>query len=681
MEILSPAGNFEALCAAVNYGADAVYVGGTRFSARRGAQNFSDEELMQAVDFSHVRGAKVYVCCNTLMKETELSEAMDFIRYLYAIGVDALIIQDLGLLARVRRELPDMPVHASTQMTITNTDGVNLLADLGAKRVVLAREVTKKELASICKNAKAEIEYFVHGALCISYSGQCLMSSLLGTRSGNRGGCAQPCRLPYTLLKDGVPVTEKQALLCPKDLCLADRVRELKDMGVSSLKIEGRMKSPEYVAMVTQVYKRAVTDGVSDEEIQDMLKFFSRGGSCYGYFDGCSYGKMMDPVGDNKIASSLPVLEKQKRQVPVFLSLVAEVGKALSLTMTSETGEMVTVSGETCEEARVRATEKERMEEQLKKLGETPFYAKELEIVASDNVAVPIKSLNALRRQAAEELEVLIVSGYKREPVEVRSEVRESRAKRRALSICAEVACEEQLRAVIDSGISRVYLPEGLWHLAHLVKEPVLQLAPLYKEGQTFSNEDAEEVCIQNLGQITAASGKEIVAGHRLNVTNCETVEKLASLGASHVVLSPELNTKGILAISRLTCVPLEVIGYGRLPLMLMANCVIKSSGNCGGEQVCGNGEFALLDRKGETFPVRPTKCGNVIYNAKPVYMADRLHEVQELGVDSLRMCFTDESYDKVCKLIQEYQAGLKGEAVQPPKGDFTRGHFYRGMQ
>ena len=681
MEILSPAGSYEALCAAVNYGADAVYVGGTRFSARRGAQNFSDDELVQAVDFCHVRGVKVYVCCNTLMKETELAEAMEFIRYLYVIGVDALIIQDLGLLSRVRRELPDMPVHASTQMTLTNTDGVNLLAELGAKRVVLAREVTKNELALICKNARAEIEYFVHGALCISYSGQCLMSSLLGTRSGNRGGCAQPCRLPYTLLKDGVAVTDKQALLCPKDLCLADRIQELKEMGVASLKIEGRMKSPEYVAMVTQVYKRAVTEGVTDREIQDMLKFFSRGGSCYGYFDGCSYGKMMDPLGDSKIASTLPVLEKQKRQVPAFLSLVAKVDEALSLTMTVESGEMVTVSGEVCEEARVRATEKERMEEQLKKLGETPFYAKEIEISASDNVAVPIKDLNALRRQAAEELEAVIVNKYKRAPVERDAVERAGTTKSRVLSICAEVATEEQLRAVAESGISRVYLPENLWHLAHLVEEPVLQFAPLYKEGQTLSEESAETVCVQNPGQIQMVRGKNIVCGHRLNVTNSETVEKLAALGASCVVLSPELNTKGIMAVSRRTSVPLEVIGYGRLPLMLMANCVIKSSGNCGGEQTCGTGDFALLDRKGEAFPVRPTKCGNVIYNAKPVYMADRLGEVQELGVDSLRMCFTDEGYEKVCRLIQEYKAGIAGEAVKPPKGDFTRGHFYRGMQ
>lgn len=680
MEILSPAGSFEALSAAVNYGADAVYIGGARFSARKNAQNFSDEELLHAVDFCHTRGVKIYVCCNTLMKETELSDAMGFIWYLYAIGVDALIIQDLGLLSRVRQELPDMPVHASTQMTVTNSQGVNLLANLGVKRVVLAREVTKTELASICKHTQAELEYFVHGALCISYSGQCLMSSLLGGRSGNRGGCAQPCRLPYTLLKDGKPATPTQALLCPKDLCLADRVRELEKMGVHSLKIEGRMKSPEYVAMVTQVYKRAATVGATNEEIEDMLKFFSRGGSCYGYFDGCSYGKMMDPVSDVKIASSLPVLEKKKKQMPVYISLQAVEGEPLVLSMMAEDGTTATALGEICETARVRATEKERMAEQLEKLGETPFYAKETDIYVSGNVALPIKALNGLRRQVAEELEQMIAESHRRKLPEEISIHAETKVQNKTLELCAEVTTEAQLLATVECGIARVYLPESLWHLAHLAKEPILQFAPLFCEGE-HGKSDAEIVCVQNLGQIASAKGKTMVCGHRLNVTNSQTAAKLVKLGANRVVLSPELNIKGICAISQKTEVPLEVIGYGRLPLMLMANCVIKSNGLCGGESTCGKGEFALLDRKGEKFPVQPTKCGNVIYNTKPVYMADRMDEVQAMGVDAVRLCFVDEDYDACKRVIEEYFKGLSGEKVNAPNGNFTRGHFYRGMQ
>lgn len=676
MEILSPAGSFAALEAAVHYGADAVYVGGARFSARKNAQNFTDEELMKAVDFCHVRGVKVYLCCNTLMKESELDDAMAFIRYAYEIGVDALIVQDLGLLSRIRQELPEMPVHGSTQMTVTNSDGVNLLADLGVKRVVLAREVTGKELSNICRNTNTELEYFVHGALCISYSGQCLMSSLLGGRSGNRGGCAQPCRLPYTLLKNNKPVTEKQALLCPKDLCLADRVQELAAMGVTSLKIEGRMKSPEYVAMVTRVYKQAVAGNVSNEEIQDMLKFFSRGGSCNGYFDGCSYSSMMDSVGNAKIASALPVLEKQVRKNPVSLSFYGHIDKPLKVSASSG-GKIVTVCGEVCEKAHTRPTEPERIREQLAKLGETPFYAESIDIQVSDNAAIPIKSINALRRQAVDELEKLLAQQYRRsiEPSANRG-VRYMSEKHKP-ALCVEVMTKEQLHAAVDMGIDRIYLPLHLAEQATAAFQPVLQLAPITSEGQTLFMGDAKRVCIQNLGQLSASSGREITAGHRLNITNAESAEQLLSLGVSRVVVSPELNLKGIYALRRHTDMELEVIGYGRLPLMLLKNCIIKSAGTCG----CDSGEFAIQDRKNEIFPLLPLRCGNVVYNSKSIYMADRMEDIKNLQIDGIRLSFTLENYERCCIIIREYQDALAGKTVRAPEGDFTRGHFYRGMQ
>ncbi|MGN1059957.1 MAG: U32 family peptidase, partial [Clostridia bacterium] len=414
MEILSPAGSLEALTAAVHYGADAVYVGGSRFSARKNAQNFTDKELAEAVDFCHVRGVRLYLCCNTLLKDSELDEAMDFIRYAYQIGVDALIIQDLGLLARVRRALPDMPVHGSTQMTIVNSAGINTLAALGVRRVVLAREVTAAEIAEIRRHTDTELEYFVHGALCISYSGQCLMSSILGGRSGNRGGCAQPCRLPYTLLRNGKPVTDALPLLCPKDLCLADQVQALADLGVASLKIEGRMKSPAYVAMVTHMYKQAIGGRISDDDIRSMLKFFSRGGSCQGYFHGCTYGSMMDTAGQAKIAGTLPVLEKRQRVSPVSLHLTARTGQPLSLTMLAADGTAATVTGEVCPAAHTHPMAPERMEQQLRKLGGTPFYADRIEIDASNDVAAAAGALNALRRRAAETLELAIAQKFKR---------------------------------------------------------------------------------------------------------------------------------------------------------------------------------------------------------------------------------------------------------------------------
>lgn len=678
MEILAPAGSFEALRVAVDNGADAVYVGGNRYSARKSAQNFTDEELAAAVDFCHLRNSRLYLCCNTLLKETELDEAMAFIRYAYTIGVDALIMQDWGLVHRVRQELPDMPIHASTQMTVASSDGVKMLEQMGASRVVLAREVTAKEIAAIQERTQLELEYFVHGALCISYSGQCLMSSILGGRSGNRGGCAQPCRLPYTLLKNGQPVTETLPLLCPKDLCLADRVQELKELGVASLKIEGRMKSPEYVAMVTRVYKQAAEGTVTEDDIRSMLKFFSRGGSCYGYFDGCTYGNMMDMADGTKIAGSLPDMEKKLKTLPIKMNLIAHTNEPLYLCIENEDGISVSVAGALCQKAHTRATEKSRMEEQLKKLGGTAFCADEISVDATDDVAVAIKDLNALRREAIEQLEQKIVSRFHREPVAV--PVRQEKKayfNAELPSLCVEVSTKEQLKAAIDMGISRIYMPAALLEEAEKVKEPVVLLPPIHKELQTIEMGKNEGVCIQNIGQLAKVQGRHITAGHRLNITNSQSIAMLEDMGVTRFVLSPELNMKAISSLRRETDAFLEVIGYGRLPLMLLENCIIKSAYGC----VCDEGEFALQDRKNEIFPIGSRHCGNIIYNSKPIYMADRMADIKNLQINGIRMCFSLENYETCCIIIREYQEALSGKKKEAPEGGFTRGHFYRGMQ
>ncbi|MBR5235982.1 MAG: U32 family peptidase [Clostridia bacterium] len=677
MEILSPAGSMEALRAAVNHGADAVYVGGSRFSARKNAQNFSDEELREAVDFCHVRGVRLYLCCNTLLKETELSDAMDFIRCAYQIGVDALIVQDFGLAARIRRELPEMPIHASTQMTVVNSEGIRALESLGVSRVVLAREVSREEIASIRKKTDMELEYFVHGALCISYSGQCLMSSILGGRSGNRGGCAQPCRLPYTLLRDSKPVTEILPLLCPKDLCLADRVHELAGLGVASLKIEGRMKSPDYVAMVTQVYKRAAEGGVSNEEIKEMLKFFSRGGSCRGYFYGCTYGDMMDMAGASKIAGSLPKLAPAEKTVPIHLYLAAQTDKPLSLTLLAENYPAVTVTGAVCQKAHTQPTTAERMEQQISKLGGTAFRAEQVEVQASCDVAVPVSELNALRRQGVQKLEKTIKEHHQRELPAPVPAAKRATARPKELSLCVEVRTEEQLRAAIQTGVQRVYMPKELLAYAEGIEEPVVQLLPLTKEGQKVSLVGAKEVCLQNIGQLTDTENCRITAGHRFNITNSETVEWLKSMGVSRAVLSPELHMNDIARLRKQTDMTLEVIAYGRLPLMLMENCIIKSAYGCH----CDKGEFALRDRKNEVFPLLPRHCGTEILNSKPIYMADRIDDIKKLGIDSMRLAFTLENYETCCIIIREYQEAMQGKQKKSPASDFTRGHFYRGAE
>ncbi len=678
MEILSPAGSFEALSAAVHYGADAVYAGGSRFNARTHAQNFTDEELETAVDFCHLRGVKFYLCCNTLVKETEHEAAMELIRYAYKIGVDALIMQDLGLIARVRQELSDMPVHGSTQMTIVNSGGVQLLEKLGLKRVVLAREVTQKGIQSIMQHTDTELEYFVHGALCISYSGQCLMSSILGGRSGNRGSCAQPCRLPYTLLENGKPITGAEHLLCPKDLCLADRVSALREMGVASLKIEGRMKSPAYVAMVTQVYKKAAEGSVTDDEIRQMLQYFSRGGSCRGYWDGCLYQDMMDTDGSaKKVADRLPPIAKQEKQLPLVLHCKADTGKPLTLCAKTQ-NESVTVTGAVCEAAHTHPTDEKRIAEQLQKLGGTAFYAAEVTAEASPTAAVPIKEINRLRREAVSLLEQQITGRFKRAIPNIapmRTIAVQNRAARPVLA--AEVQTQEQLEAALSMGIERLYVPFSLWRFAAGQAETILLLPPLTKEGATVQFDDAQQVCVQNLGQITLCEGKRITAGHRLNITNSRVAALLQSMGINRMVVSPELNNRGIDALRRHTDAELEVIAYGRLPLMLLEHCVIRAACGCR----CREAAFALKDRKNEVFPIMPLHCGNVIYNSKPVYMADRIRDIQNLRADGIRLCFTFEDYEACRRIIGEYQKALNGQTPAPPDGGFTRGHFYRGMQ
>lgn len=678
MEILSPAGSFEALSAAVHYGADAVYAGGSRFNARRHAQNFSDEALEEAVDFCHLHGVKFYLCCNTLVKENEYEEAMQLIRHAYRIGVDALIMQDLGLIERVRQELPDFPIHGSTQMTVVNSGGVKLLEELGLQRVVLAREVTKQGIQSILKHTKAELEYFVHGALCISYSGQCLMSSILGGRSGNRGGCAQPCRLSYTLLENGKAVTGAEHVLCPKDLCLADRVSELKTMGVSSLKIEGRMKSPAYVAMVTQVYKKAAEGAVTDDEIRQMLKFFSRGGSCHGYWEGCTYQNMMDTAGNaKKVADSLPTIAAQEKKQPMQLRFFAEPNKPLMLS--AEAAEQsVTVRGDVCETAHTHPTEAARVEEQLKKLGGTVFYAESVSVQLSPVAAVPIKEINRLRREAVLQLEKQVTGRYKRSLPTVNIKPHQ-----RPYTVCgqpvlsAEVRTEEQLAAAVAMGIERIYLPAALWQKANNRFDSVLLLSPLTKEGEQLPQVDTAQVCVQNLGQILAFDNRQLAASHRLNITNSRSTALLQSLGVRRMVVSPELNLKGIHALRQQSDAELEVIAYGRLPLMLLEHCVIRSTVGCR----CDSAAYALKDRKNEIFPLVSTHCGNIVYNSKPIYMADRLSDIKNLQINGLRLCFTLENYETCCIIIREYQNAMVGHIPHAPDGGFTRGHFYRGMQ
>ncbi len=680
MEILSPAGDFESLKTALKCGADAVYIGGESFSARKNAKNFSNEEIVRAADLCHLYCAKLYVACNILIKENEFSKAVNYIKFLINAGVDGIIVQDLGLMSVIRKLSDEVKINVSTQATVSSADGANEFKMLGANRVVLARELSKTEIKNIKEKTDLEIEVFVHGALCMSWSGQCLLSSVIGGRSGNRGLCAQPCRLNYKLIKDGKTITENLPLLNTKDLCLAENFSEIMDIA-DSAKIEGRMKSPEYTGIVTKVYKKAKEGLVTKEEIKNMLSFFSRGGSSKGYFDGRKFADMMDYSGDKGKVSA----EKQdvaeikqenylkKRPISMFLS--ATEGEKISLIAESE-GFKTEVFGDILEKAKNALADEERIKEQLKKLGDTCFYAENTEIKICGTPFISVSALNALRRSACEDLQNKICEFHKREVKEFNFSKEKIKKDKKTPKISAYVRTAEQLDAVKDAGLDEIYISGDLYKDAG-TKEDAVLCPSVTKEGEEFFLGNAEKVVIQNIGQIKKAKGRTLYAGARMNVTNSETAETLKRMGFSKVTLSPELNLKEAEEVISKTDVPCEVIAYGRLPVMLMENCVIKSAYKCQN----GKGNFELEDRKGEHFPLICENCRNVLLNSVPLYMADKTDDIIKINPDSLALIFTIEDYNTTKEVVKAYKNALAGKTTQNSFNKITRGHFYRGVE
>ncbi len=679
MELLSPAGDFASLKTAVACGADAVYIGGKAFSARKNASNFTDEEIIAAVDFCHLYQTKLYVTLNILIKETERKDALAFAKFLIEAGVDGIIIQDLGLLCAVRQMSSDVKINASTQMTICTSGGVNLLESLGVNRVVLARELSKNEIASIRNNTKLELEMFVHGAMCMGWSGQCLLSSMIGGRSGNRGLCAQPCRLPYTLLKDGKPVTNKNALLCMKDLCLAEKIDEIKPY-VDSFKIEGRMKSAEYTGVVTQTYQKALAGKLEKAELQNMLSFFSRGGSSEGYFNERSFARMMDYSPSEKVTASRAQLAEIK-QTPaekkrtVSFCLVAKEGTPLTLQGTSGAFSYAAI-GEICEPANNAPFDEARANKQLSKLGDTPFALENIALQVEGQPFVSVSALNSLRRQVCDELAKQICESYRRTIQTVSIVTSTTPRKQGKPKLCVQVRTKEQLEAAQSMGVEETYLSHDLFQQIGTEKE-ICVLPPITKEGETLNINGAERLMVQNLGQLSQSADKVLYGGERLNVTNSLSVNALSQLGMKRVTLSPELNLREMKQVIDSAAIPVEVIAYGRIPVMVMENCVIKSAYHC----TKGAGNFVLSDRMGEKFPLLCDGCRNVLYNSVPLYMADKAEDLLSLNAAVLRLAFTTESYDECRHVIAAYQAGLSGKTPHKVFDKITRGHFYRGVE
>ncbi|MCX7714835.1 MAG: DUF3656 domain-containing protein [Clostridia bacterium] len=691
MELLAPAGSKEALIAAVQSGADAVYIGGTRFSARQSADNFNAAEMKEWVDYCHLRGVKVYAAVNTLIKEKEISELTEYAYELNRIGVDAVIIQDIGAAQIFKQAVPQLPLHASTQMTVHNLAGVQYLADMGFERVVLSRELSREDVEYICRNSNCEIEVFVHGALCVSYSGQCLMSSIIGGRSGNRGFCAQPCRLSYELLRKSNTVNRGH-LLSTKDLALIDELRVLKDIGVKSLKIEGRLKRAEYVAAVTGIYRKYIDTekAVSNEDRNSLLNAFNRSGLTKAYFGHQTGKKMMSVstpgnVGDNIFGDDLKKRCRRDanfRLVGVHIGAVLKRQSALQVTMVDSDGNFVCVAGDVLAEDAVNlALDENRLKEQVTKLGGTVFFAEQVQVEIDEGISLPVSEINRVRRDAVQMLADKRIAVPERlsYPILPKEYVKKEQC---VIELTAQVHTAEQAKAAVKGGIKRIFARRELIGRIKSMSEDV-EIVTVLPETELDSDGTREMVDVGAVEvhypwQALLHQGKKIYGSHRLNIFNSFSADFYSAF--EEVTVSPELNLNEIKGLSKNTAVPLELIAYGRIPLMLVQNCPVKTSGVCAG----GKDIFSLRDRRREEFPIMCSEgCVAKLLNSKPIFMADKIGDLKSLKIKSLRLIFTVENFGECDKIINMYKCALSsgGEDAHLPDNSFTRGHYYRGVK
>ncbi len=694
MELLAPAGSMEALRAAVCNGADAVYLGADTFNARMNARNFSAADLQEAVVYCHVRGVKVHLTLNTLVLDREMPRAAELIRMAASCGVDAFIVQDLGMVSLCRQLAPDVPIHASTQMSIHSLEGVLEAAALGCSRVVLARELPAEEIAHICKKSPVEIEVFVHGALCMCYSGQCYLSAVIGRRSGNRGQCAQPCRLPYGYGR----FESTRYPLSLKDNCLAGELDELRRMGVASIKIEGRMKRPEYVAIVTRAYRTVLNGGkLTQADLQELETAFSRQGFTDGYFKGQTGSDMFGRRQESEdtadlFASARATYEQGETQrIGVRFYAMIHRGQPARLAVEDPDGNLCRTYGPVPEQAVYRSLTAQDLEQQLKKTGGTPYLCTSVRSSLDPDLMLPASAINAMRRDVIAELTA-----------------KRGRAEKPHLNAYDEpprydgISGEPQLTVAVrtaDQITSRMlsmkptvlYVP-----LSELVEHPELrqrvgvetqlaailprviwsgELVPIARQLRTVYDMGVRQVLAGNLGQlhIARAAGFAVRGDFGLNIVNSRAMRYLREQGLDSQLLSFELTLPQIRDISK--AVPAEVLIYGRLPLMLMENCVIKNrTGTC----TCQTGTVRLVDRVGEEFPIvkDPGTCRNVLLNGKKLYLLDKKDAFRGMGLWALRLQFTTENPSEIDKVLMDYQ----GRAVFDA-GSYTRGLYSRGVE
>ncbi|MBR2528970.1 MAG: U32 family peptidase [Blautia sp.] len=718
--------------AALWAGADAVYAGGDLFGARAFATNLNQEELLRAIDLAHIHGRKLYLTVNTLLKNRELEETLPF--YLEPFvreGLDAVLVQDFGVLKLLREIYPSLPVHASTQMTVTGPEGMRFLEKWGVTRVVPARELTLSELSRMHQESPLEIETFIHGAMCYCYSGMCLLSSLIGGRSGNRGRCAQPCRLPYEALDDqGKKIPAKgSGLLSMKDLNTIDILPEILSAGIASLKIEGRMKRPSYAAGVTQIYRKYLdlwyekgesSYRVDPADRQRLLALFSRGGSCSGYYNRHNGPEMIAFRDDGKKAeedssSSAGYIMKQGLKGKVSLQVGEPVRLALSWQRgPSGSGQQgsLEIDGPVVLPAQKQPLTKEDVTRQLGKLGDTPFSWEELQVDMPQGCFLPLRSLNEFRREMVPRIEKAMCAPFIRTPLSAGAgfsvqshpsqEQKSVRPSPKPLPIYVSCEREEQAKlALAHPDVTGLYLPGKLvkvfleegkqkkkeiyWALPYVLRdEDTIALKTAWSEGlagglRGFLVRSLESLALmKSLGW----AGK-CVLDHTMYAWNDRAVSFFREQGVVRMSLPLELNEGELRHRDNRDS---EMLVYGYLPVMISAQCVRKDTLGCDRR----NQWMSMTDRKGKAFSVQcccneaqvngKNCCYNVIYNSLPLGLASERDRISRLGLASVRLAFTREEPARVEKILDEFcSAFIRGREEETSSRIYTKGHFNRG--
>ena len=679
VEILAPVGNTEMLVAAVRSGADAVYLGLEDFNARRNAENFTIESLKEAVAFCHVRGVKVYLTLNIMLSDSETENAVKQTVAAANCGIDGVITADIGFAVLLRKVLPNLPIHASTQMTVHSPAAIKPLKEMGFSRVVVSREMSKTELIDFCREAKnqdMEVEVFVHGALCMCMSGQCLLSAQLGGRSGNRGLCAGPCRLPFSA------VGGENYDLSLKDLSLVPYLNELKSMGVVSFKIEGRMKRPEYVAAATAVCRMMLDNGRVEPSINDALSaVFSRSGFTDGYYTG-KLGKEMfgirtkdDVIASDDAFSVIQELYRNERQsVNLCGEIIVSENTPSALTVTDGVN-TVTVYGDIPEKAINRPLDKGAVSDRVLKTGGTPYFFENLEINLDEGLILRASSLNALRRDALDKLSSLRAKTKEHAP-DYSYFGKGQNKEYSGIKTYARIDNASQLTDALKT-VSTLIVPidinleelKGYNNLAVELPRGISNEEQIKDRLISFKEQGIDTAFCSTLtaSELAKSVGMNTVANFGFNVYSSYTAKYHKEQGAKAVVLSSEILLKDAAKIS--ADINKGIISYGRLPLMLTRNCPVKNKINCSECKRSGS----LTDRKGEKFPVMCRNGYSELYNSKVIWLADRQNEFS--NIDFQILYFTTETKEEIESVITAYKNS------EPPKTDFTRGMYYRGVE